>query len=725
MSAAHTELHTQAQPFADAQEHLDMMLISVWLLLQRHVAHYGYRMLGQNKGENLSDAISGFAQSMDMVRTCGHLHQNEPWHKGQWPAAQEITHTLQIHGQHTSLRLQNSFDASFPLEDLRAAFSLSDEDLLFLVCVAAPQLSHDLAKACQVASSAPNTSLTCAFFAELFAETPREARKLLYTLDNTHPLVRHGLLTLTPQGLAPRDAHLAVSPSALRFLCGITRNLPENLAPFATLHSATAARPSKDLIVAKSTRTQLLGALRTAFRRKGHARIALQGPRGTGRRSLLHAHLAELGTGILEIDLACLLSSDNATDLLDNLCLEASLRRCALLLRRTHTDPKPSAHQEATLRLRLKRFAGIVAISSSETDASHTDLLPNAVQITFPDLSLTERKTLWETALSPHMAPEPTRALSVQLAEQLRATPGIVIQGVKDSTRAPSWNRTPQKRHLLISQSVRTLQGHSLSELAAPMTTTLNWDDAVLAEETCESLEELVIHATHQNKVLDLWGLGRKLPYGKSISCLLYGPPGTGKTMTATLLAKRLNLPLFKVELSKIVSKYVGETEKNLAELFDQAERAEGILLFDEADSLFSKRTKVKDSQDRFANAKINYLLQRMESYNGISILTTNLDKDLDDALKRRLRFKIYFPSPDVELRAKLWESLVPAEAVDPEGIDFEAIAEEFELSGGHIKNAVLRAAFQAAHLGSPITTELLYDSAIREARELGMLVRG
>ncbi len=219
------------------------------------------------------------------------------------------------------------------------------------------------------------------------------------------------------------------------------------------------------------------------------------------------------------------------------------------------------------------------------------------------------------------------------------------------------------------------------------------------------------------------WGFERKLAYGRSVSALFSGPPGTGKTMVATLIAKKLGLELFRVDLSRVVSKWVGETEKNLGRAFDEAKRSQAILLFDEADSLFAKRTEVKSANDRYANLEVNYLLQRLEAYDGVVLLTTNAQSTIDDAFKRRLRFRVEFPMPDAEERARLWRSMLPSGAPVDIDINFDQLARRFEMAGGYIKNAVIRAAYLAAATPRKrITQAIITLAATLEWEDMGNL---
>ena len=215
----------------------------------------------------------------------------------------------------------------------------------------------------------------------------------------------------------------------------------------------------------------------------------------------------------------------------------------------------------------------------------------------------------------------------------------------------------------------------------------------------------------------------RKVAKGLGLSALFSGPPGTGKTMVAGLIADELGLDLYQIDLSRIVSKYVGETEKNLAQLFDAAEAGHAILLFDEADSLFARRTEVKSSVDRYANLEVNYLLQRMEQFAGITILTTNNDTAIDEAFRRRLSFRVDFPMPEADERQRLWQAMVPAEAALGPDIDWSRLAHKFVMSGGYIRNAVLRAAFLAAEDGGAITMGHLSRAAHLEYAAMGKVM--
>jgi SpoVK/Ycf46/Vps4 family AAA+-type ATPase len=217
--------------------------------------------------------------------------------------------------------------------------------------------------------------------------------------------------------------------------------------------------------------------------------------------------------------------------------------------------------------------------------------------------------------------------------------------------------------------------------------------------------------------VHDLWGFARKSRRGLGISALFHGPSGTGKTMAAEVLASALRLDLYHIDLSRIVSKYIGETEANLRRVFDAAEENGAILLFDEADSLFGTRSQVKDSHDRYANIEVSYLLQRMEAYRGLAILTTNMRSALDPAFLRRIRFAVRFPFPDAGQRSAIWRKVFPAEA-ETLGLDHDRLA-RLQVAGGNIRNIALNAAFLAADAGEPVGMRHLREAAHAEYAKL------
>ncbi len=263
----------------------------------------------------------------------------------------------------------------------------------------------------------------------------------------------------------------------------------------------------------------------------------------------------------------------------------------------------------------------------------------------------------------------------------------------------------------------RTQARPQLDDLAQRIEAAATWDDLILPERQLDVLWEIAVHLRQRGRVYGQWGFASKGKRGQGVTALFAGPSGTGKTMAAEVLARELRLDLYRIDLSAVVSKYIGETEKNLRRVFDAAEMGGAILLFDEADALFGKRSEVKDSHDRHANIEVSYLLQRMEAYRGLAILTTNLKDALDGAFLRRLRFVIEFPFPTAAERASIWRTVFPA-ATPTQGLDVDKLA-RLNLAGGNIRNIALNAAFLAADAGEAVQMRHLLRAAQREFAKL------
>jgi hypothetical protein len=265
----------------------------------------------------------------------------------------------------------------------------------------------------------------------------------------------------------------------------------------------------------------------------------------------------------------------------------------------------------------------------------------------------------------------------------------------------------------LLWDACRAQARPKLDDLAQRIDSSAQWEDLVLPEAQLQTLRDIAAHVKQRAKVYERWGFGGKSGRGLGISSLFAGTSGTGKTMAAEVLARELRLDLYRIDLSAVISKYIGETEKNLRRVFDAAEIGGVVLLFDEADALFGKRTEVKDSHDRHANVEVSYLLQRMEAYRGLSVLTTNLKTSLDQAFLRRIRFIVQFPFPDLTMRAEIWRRVFP-QATPTEGLEPQKLA-QLNVAGGNIRNIALNAAFLAADAGEAVTMKHLLKATKNE----------
>ena len=271
--------------------------------------------------------------------------------------------------------------------------------------------------------------------------------------------------------------------------------------------------------------------------------------------------------------------------------------------------------------------------------------------------------------------------------------------------------------------AARAHSSPALGSLARKIEPRYTWSDIVLPDDQMAMLREIIATVRGRPIVLETWGVGQKLASSSGVTVLFSGPPGTGKTMAAEVVAAELSLDLYKIDLSTVVNKYIGETEKNLGRIFDEASNSNAILFFDEADAIFGKRSEVKDAHDRYANIEISYLLQRMEDYDGVTVLATNLRANMDDAFKRRLQFAVDFPFPDEAYRLRIWQALFPISVPRADDLDLTLLARRFKLAGGNIRNIIISAAYLAATNGGKISMDHLLHGARRELQKMGRLI--
>lgn len=327
--------------------------------------------------------------------------------------------------------------------------------------------------------------------------------------------------------------------------------------------------------------------------------------------------------------------------------------------------------------------------------------------------STSQRALLWHRSLG-----QGTSGDANVLADAYPLAAGLIVRAAESAKAHAGGGNS--LRHEDVMAGIRSALDDRLSAYARRVVVRQSWNDLILTPDQLEVVVELMARVREKRRVYEDWGFADKVGKGLGVAALFSGPPGTGKTMVASLIAKELGLELYQVDLSRIMSKWIGETEKNLAGLFDAAEAGCAVLLFDEADALFGKRTDVKTSNDRHANLETNYLLQRLESFTGTCLLTTNHESNMDPAFQRRLSLHLRFSMPDAAERRKLWQSMLPTSAPRASDIDFDSLAARYVMSGGYIKNAVLRAAFLAANEDTAIAARHLEQAARVEYEGMG-----
>jgi SpoVK/Ycf46/Vps4 family AAA+-type ATPase len=378
----------------------------------------------------------------------------------------------------------------------------------------------------------------------------------------------------------------------------------------------------------------------------------------------------------------------------------------------------------------LGEFEGLSVLSGERGLNAESHAALKLVTVPFAPPDFGERRAFWLECLaaeSVRLGESDVDALAARLRlSRLQISGAVRDARMRARLRAaapassPAECTEPQPTARELFAAARAQSRHELSALASKIEPKYGWDDIQLPEDQLEQLREICAQAESRHVVYGEWGFGRKMAAGRGVVALFTGPPGTGKTMAAEVVAGELGLDLFKIDLSQIVSKYIGETEKNLDRIFREARSSNAVLFFDEADALFGKRSEVKDAHDRYANIEIGYLLQKIEEFDGVAVLATNLRQNMDEAFVRRMRVIVEFPFPDEEYRRRIWCSVFPAEAPLGDDVEFGALARAIRLSGGHIKNIALASAFYAASDGRVIRAHHLMRAARREYQKLG-----
>jgi AAA+ superfamily predicted ATPase len=620
-----------------------------------------------------------------------------------------------------------STNSSCPILQLMRNFSLTSDELEILGTLIAAMHEDALLRLMTVAWADFSVRIpTASFLCHLLSDTQQKYDDLMDLLADGGTLRKMRLIIAEKHAAFPNYTPLAHTPFSVEqtVIDAYTgRVLKQVLPPNMTMH--THAIPRRALMVQKSVYDELEYALGT------HAsRLCLVGVRHSGRRTLVCSAALQKNhhKPVLEVDATRefeRLPSHEIDSRLASMMRDAMLAGAMLMLRFDGLETNEEllrrlSECQSQLERLVSFYPGEIVLLTSKTSGFFDDVFqkPLVIHVDMPDVK--DAEEIWKRVLTPYCPPEKAASMAATFARDYTLPIGTIFGIVKDAAEIHPTDL--QSYHIL--NEIRKSFRHQLASLAEISVSDIPLSGVVLPPDAKAQVNEIIQYANNLHKVLDVWGLRQRSPYGNALSALFAGPPGTGKTLLANALANELGKVLYRVDLSRIVDKYIGETEKNLGKIFDEASKAQAIILFDEADSLFAKRTEVKSSNDRYANLEINYLLQKLESYNGITILTTNLSKSIDEAFRRRIRFIIDFPMPDVPARVELWKRMMPPNAPLSDDIRWQWLAKTFEMSGGYIRNAVLKASIAAAAADKPISMDDLATAASAEARSMGKLMR-
>ena len=528
------------------------------------------------------------------------------------------------------------------------------------------------------------------------------------------------------------------APRTLQLLLGEVGLLDTTMSSFATFHRPTTRL--EDVVLPEGTLEPLVTLLDIQARRQTFRLesspfalplgivVEVSGPPGTGKTMVVHGICKFLGKPLLELD-ATKLTEMSEPDF--RRTLHSSLDQARLLDAVTVLDGVDGVLGKGSARVgdvqeMLQRHPGITVLTSLDSAALDTNLDRFVLQrLVLETPNADDRRRILER----HKPEGVTFAPDCDVASTAGQYqfPGALLRNAMQVAVNRAFAASPDApviSHEMLRAACHEQIRASLDEYAVRRRAGLKLVDLIVPQETVDDIGEMFTAAKQRLHVIHNWGFGAKLTTGKGLVALFSGDPGTGKTLCATILANEMDQQLFQIAIPRVVSKWIGETEKNIEKIFQTARASHGILLFDEADSLFASRTKVDSSVDRYSNMATNMLLQEIENFEGIVILTTNLEKNIDKAFQRRINFKVHFPFPEAEFRARIWKTLVPRSCPVDAAMDWDELGRRFELSGGHIKNAVLRGAYQAAAEGTIIHFRHFEFAARQECKNAGKVYR-
>ena len=545
-------------------------------------------------------------------------------------------------------------------------------------------------------------------------------------------LIRSNVIFLVPDPhhvQPPLLSHyLKLDEQIVGFLLG-QRNQDARLLPFCQL---TRPAVSFDEVALRAELKSALRKLASQARKKQRPLLLyFRGDNSVEKEGVVGALAGSLKMQLLHVDLNRLVDQSSEFRKLIGVVIREAWFQYAVLyfegvdrLREEH----PGLYTE--LASALAAGHGITVFAGVKSGHPFPANLAQVMEIDFRIGGFQERICSWRRELAKYRVTLNEREIE-ELSSRFRLQPNQIASAVAGARSRSVWRaagtkngsgRNPKNVTTLsdLCGAARAQCGQTLATLARKIEPLYTWDDIVLPADALSQLREICQRVVYRQRVFEEWGFDHKLSLGKGVNALFSGPSGTGKTMAAEIIANELSLDLYKVDLSAVVSKWIGETEKNLARIFTAAENSNAILFFDEADALFGKRSEVRDSHDRYANLEISYLLQKMEEYEGVAILATNMRAHLDEAFLRRLAFIVHFPFPDEQSRRRIWARVWPHEMALEKDLDFDLLAGQFKTSGGAIKNIALAAAFFAAEHGSIVSMKHLLQATQREFQKLG-----
>jgi len=633
---------------------------------------------------------------------------------------------------------------SIPLADLVQRFRLNSFELRCLVLALASHIEPRMAALVTSASKDNFTrGVTIRLAMERFCLTATERVQARAAFLPSAPLIRNHMIALgrtevgASEGLLSRRMELTTP--TLRYILK-ENELSESLAKLARLEFPEVSLLNVILQTEHMTQVRQLVENHRDYRKAitewGFDKVLpygrglsflFSGPPGTGKTLLAHALAAHAHRPILSLSAADIPEKEGVEKLLDDLLTEAMMRDAIVLIDECEALLGKGDKRKATAFKAVEDFEGILILITNHPHQLDEGLERRVMyNLPFEVPEADVRRQIWEVHIPPEVPLEGDIDLDV-LANTYDFSGGTIKNSILFAVNL-ALAKNPKQPCLtmkLLEEGCRAQLRYALEDLTVRSYSRLRVKDIILPEKPYKKVLEIIAACRNQATVLNAWGFGKKLVTGKGITCLFDGPPGTGKTLCAEIISGELDRPLYRVSIPEVVSKWVGETEKNIKAIFQQARISHAMLLFDEADSLFASRmAEAKSSTDRYANMEVNLLLQEIERFPGFVILTTNFFGSLDKALIRRIQFRVTFEDPDEEGRVRIWQTLTPPEAPLDADVNFEKLAKHFEMTGGMIKNAIVRAAYLSCEAGTSITQKRLEESCLDEYQAAGKVAR-
>ena len=717
-----------ANAYADGLEHLQDELRHLDLLLRRRVDLF---RAGNPPGQAAAGGMAPGGWISDS-EVDGLLSPRAEAGDESGPRREQEAWMERMHA-----RIEASLEAGIvlPLMALIQVFRLSAFEAQALVICLAPELDRKYDRIYAYLQDDParkKPSIDLAL--DLLGQDPHERWRMRSALSGQSALFRAGLLKCledphSPSGSSGLARFLQIDARILDYLLGQAGPDARLQDKVEWLTPEAAPEPVLDGRLLAEVREAVVRNLTGSGPFTAKQVWNFHGPRGAGKRSLAHWACKQIQCPLLGVDVELLLAEtrDGENPFLP-IFREGLLLQAAVYLHSLEALGRDDARAGALAKQLSRAVAefGWLTFLGSEEPWSRKTLFDGAhfrtQALPVPERAL--RRAAWEKALRlawPDSGEAIRGELAGGLSDQFRITPGRTLAAVLDLRRSqPDGAGLPRAER--IHAVCREHAGRRMGDFAVRLEPRYRWEDLILSPEKIRHLREISDQLRHSQRVFGEWGFEEKISYGRGLSVLFCGPPGTGKTLAAQVLARELGLEIFKVDLSGVVSKYIGETEKNLQRIFREAGGGGAILFFDEADALFGKRTEVSDAHDRYANIETSFLLQKMEEYEGMVILASNLRDNMDEAFTRRIRFIVEFNFPEAADRESIWKAHFPRQAPLEPDVDAAFLARNFPVTGGNIKNIVLNAAFLAAGNGGSIGMKQIMQGAKREYEKMGKL---